>query len=92
MLEKLAIYREKGRIEAIYTTRRVKGIVDSTALIFKQATTFINLNVTLLIITSRKSTVALIIYKVSVNNDIGDFRTAIVVGRLRRRGVVGRRS
>ena len=59
-------------------TRRVKGIVDSVALIFKQATTFINLDVALLVATSYKSIVILVIYKVSVNNDIGDFfRTAI---------------
>ena len=82
MLEKLAIYRKKGRIEAIYITRRVKGIADSTALILKQATTFINLDITLLVTTSYKSIVVLVIRKVSVNNDVGDFRTAIVIGRL----------
>ena len=82
MLEKLAICREKGRIEAIYTTRRIKGIVDSVVLILEQATAFINLNITLLVTTSYKSTVVLIIYKVSINNDISDFRTAIVIRRL----------
>ena len=77
MLEKLATYREKRRIEAIYTTRRIKGITDSIALILKQATTFTNLDVALLIATSYKSTVALVIHKVGVNNDIGDFGTTI---------------
>ena len=90
VLEKLAIYREKGRIEAIYTIRRIKGIADSAVLILKQATTFINLNVTLLVTTSYKSIVILIIHEVSVNDNIGDFRTTIVVGRLRRRGVIRR--
>ena len=92
MLEKLAIYREKGRIEAIYTTRRIKGIADSVALILEQATTFTNLDITFLVTASYKSAVVLVIRKVSVNDDIGDFRTAIVVGRLRREGVIGRRS
>ena len=61
-------------------------------LMLKQATTFTNLSVTLLITISYKSTVVLIIYKVSVNNDIDDFRSAIVTRRLRRRGAIGRRS
>ena len=61
-------------------------------LILKQATAFINLDITLLVIASYKSIVVLVVYKVSVNNDIGDFRTTIVVRRLRRRGVIGRRS
>ena len=82
MLEKLAIYREKGRIEATCTTRRIKGIVDSAALILKQATAFINLDVTLLVATNRKSAVVLVIYKVGVNDDIGDFKSAIVTRRL----------
>ena len=83
MLEKLAICREKGRIEAIYITRRVEGIIDSAALILKQATTFINLDVTLLVATSYKSTIALIVREVSVNNNIGDFlRTTVIIGRL----------
>ena len=82
MLEKLAIYRKKGRIEAIYITRRIKGIADSTALVLEQATTFINLDITLLVAISYKSTVAFIIYKVSVNDDIGDFRNTIVTRRL----------
>ena len=90
MLEKLAIYREKGRIEAIYTTRRVKGIADSVALVLKQATTFINLDVTLLVTVSCKSIVALIIRKVSVNDDIGDFLRTAITRRLRRRGAIGR--
>ena len=92
MLEKLATRGEKGRIEAIYTIRRIKGIIEGIALILEQATAFINLNVAFLVVTSRKSTVALIIRKVGVNNDIGDFRTTIVVRRLQRRGVIGRRS
>ena len=92
VVEKLAIYREKGRIEAIYTTRRIEGIADSAALIFKQATTFTNLDITLLVATSHKSTVALIVREVSVNNEVGDFKTAIIVRRLRRRGVIGGRS
>ena len=83
---------EKGRIEAIYTTRRIEGIADSVALMLEQATAFTNLDVTLLVATSRKSVVVLVTYKVGVNDDIGDFRTTVVVGRLRRRGVVGRRS
>ena len=83
MLEKLATRRKKGRTEAIYTTRRIKGIIDSTAFVLKQATTFINLDITLLVATSCKSTVVLIIRKVSVNDNIGDFfRTAIVIRRL----------
>ena len=82
MLEKLATCREEGRIEAIYIIRRIKGITDSAALILEQATTFINLDVTLLVATSYKSIVVLVIHKVSVNDNIGDFRTAIVVGRL----------
>ena len=91
VLEKLATCREKGRIEAIYATRRIEGIAEGTALILKQTTTFINLDITLLVATSHKSTVALVIREVGVNNDVGDFlRTAIVVGRLRRRGVIGR--
>ena len=87
MLEKLAIYREKGRIEAIYTTRRIKGIMDSVALVLKQATAFINLDIMLLVATSYKSTIVLVVYKVGVNNDVSDFlRTTVVVGGLRRRG------
>ena len=92
VLEKLAIHREKGRTEAIYTTQRIKGITDSIALMLEQATTFTNLNITLLVATSYKSTVVLVIYKVGINNDIGDFRSAIVARRLRRRGTIGRRS
>ena len=92
MLEKLAIYRKKGRIEAIYITRRIEGIVEGMALILEQATAFINLNIMLLVIASYKSAVVLVVYKVGVNDDIGDFRTAVVIGRLRRKGVVGRRS
>ena len=90
MLEKLAICREKGRIEAIYTTRRIKGIIDSAALILEQATTFINLDVTLLVATSYKSIVALVIYKVSINNDIGDFLRTAIARRPRRRDAIGR--
>ena len=90
MLEKLAIYREKGRIEAIYTTRRVKGIIDNAALMLKQATTFINLDVTFLVTTSYKSTIVLVIYEVSVNNDIGDFLKTAITRRLQRRGTIGR--
>ena len=89
-MEKLAICREKGRIEAIYTTRRIKGIVDNAALVLEQVTAFINLNVALLVATSYKSTVALVIGKVSVNNDIGDLLRTIVTRRLRRRGTIGR--
>ena len=45
----------------------------------------------LLVATSYKSTVVFIICEVGVNDDIGDFlRTTIVVGRLQRRGVIGR--
>ena len=29
------MYREKGRIEAIYATRRIEGIVDSVALMLE---------------------------------------------------------
>ena len=58
----------------------------------KQATTFTNLDITLLIATSYKNAVALVTRKVSVNDNIGDFRSAIVARRLQRRGVVGRRS
>ena len=82
MLEKLAIYREKGRIEAIYITRRIKGIAEGTALMLEQATAFTNLNVALLVTTSYKSTVILIIYKVSVNDDIGDFLRTTITRRL----------
>ena len=82
MLEKLAICREKGRIEAIYTIRGIEGIIEGIALMLEQATAFINLDVALLVTTSYKSTVALVIREVGVNNDVGDFRTAIVVGRL----------
>ena len=82
MLEKLATCREKGRIEAIYTIRRIKGIVEGTALILKQTTAFTNLDIAFLVATSYKSTIVLVIRKVGVNDDIGDFRTAIVVGRL----------
>ena len=90
-MEKLAAYREKGRTEAIYTTRRIKGIADSAALMLEQATAFINLDVTLLVATSYKSAVVLVIYKVGINDNISNFlRTAIVVGRLRRRGAMGR--
>ena len=60
------------------------------ALVLKQVIAFINLDVTLLVIASCKSTVVLVIYKVGVNNDIGDFRSAIVARRLRR-GTIGRR-
>ena len=91
MLEKLATRREKGRIEAICTTRRIEGIVEGMALMLKQTTTFINLDIALLVTTSRKSAVVLITYEVGVNNDIGDFlRTTVAIGRLRRRGVIGR--
>ena len=82
MLEKLAIYRRKGRIEAIYITRRIKGIVDSAALILKQATTFINLDIALLVATSYKSIVVLVIYKVGINNNIGDFLRTTITRRL----------
>ena len=84
MLEKLAVRGEKGRIEAIYTTQRIKGIVEGIALILEQATTFINLDVTLLVTMSYKSTVALVIYKVGVNNDIGDFLRTTIARRLQR--------
>ena len=87
MLEKLATYREKGRIEAIYTTRRIKGIVKSIALILEQTTAFINLDITLLVTTSHKSTIVLIICKVGINNDIGDFLRTAIARRLRRRGI-----
>ena len=88
MLEKLATCRKKGRIEAIYTIRRIEGITEGIALILKQTTAFTNLDVTLLVTTSRKSAMVLVVYKVGVNNDIGDFlRTTIVVRGLRRRGV-----
>ena len=91
MLEKLATRREKGRIEAIYTTRRIKGIAEGMVLMLEQTTAFTNLDIALLVATSYKSTVVLIIYKVGINDDIGDFlRTAIVIGRLQRRGVIGR--
>ena len=83
MLEKLAICRKKGRIEAIYITRRIKGIVEGTALMLEQTTAFTNLDIAFLVTTSYKRAVALVIYEVSVNNDIGDFfRTAVVVRRL----------
>ena len=53
------------------------------ALVLEQATAFTNLDVAFLVATSYKSIVVLVIYKVGVNNDIGDFlRTTIVVGRL----------
>ena len=58
----------------------------------EQATAFINLDIALLVAASYKSTVVLIIYKVGVNNDIGNFRSAIVTRRLRRKGTIGRRS
>ena len=92
MLEKLATCRKKGRIEAIYMTQRIEGIIESTALMLEQTTTFINLDMTLLVIASYKSIVALVIRKVGVNNNIGNFKTAIVARRLRRRGVIGRGS
>ena len=56
--------------------------MDSVAFMLEQATTFINLDVTLLIATSCKSIVVFVIREVGVNNDIGDFRTIVVVGRL----------
>ena len=89
-MEKLVVYREKGRIEAIYTTRRIEGIVGSVALILEQATTFINLDVAFLVATSYKSTVALVIYKVGVNNNISDFFRTAIARRLQRRGAIGR--
>ena len=55
----------------------------------KQATAFTNLDVALLVTTSYKSIVALVIYKVNVNNNIGDFK-ATITRRLRRRGAIGR--
>ena len=90
VLEKLAVYREKGRTEAICTTRRIKGIIDNVALILKQATTFINLDIALLVAISCKNTVAFIIRKVSVNDDVGDFLKTAIARRLRRRGAIGR--
>ena len=48
----------------------------------EQATAFTNLNVALLVTTSYKSTVILIIYKVSVNDDIGDFLRTTITRRL----------
>ena len=56
----------------------------------EQTTTFINLDVALLVATSRKSIVVLVIRKVSVNNDIGDFLRTAITRRLRRRGAIGR--
>ena len=49
---------------------------------FEQITTFTNLDIALLVATSYKSIVVLVICEVGVNNDVGDFRTAIVVGKL----------
>ena len=56
----------------------------------EQATAFINLDIMLLVVTSYKSIVVLIIRKVSVNNDIGDFFRTTIARRLRRRGAIGR--
>ena len=56
----------------------------------KQATTFTNLDVALLVATSYKSVVALITYKVSVNDNIGDFLRTAITRRLQRRGAIGR--
>ena len=47
----------------------------------------INLDIVLLVVTSYKSTVALVIYEVGVNNDVGDFLRTTVARRLRRRGI-----
>ena len=45
-------------------------------------TAFINLNVALLITTSCKSAVALVICEVGVNDDVGDFLRTAVARRL----------
>ena len=82
MLEKLVVCRKEGRIEAIYTTRRIEGIVDSIALILEQTTAFINFDVTFLVATSYKSIVVLVIREVGVNDDIGDFLRTTVARRL----------
>ena len=52
-------------------------------------TAFINLDIALLVATSYKSIVVLVIYKVGVNNDIGDFLRTAITRRLRR-GAIGR--
>ena len=44
----------------------------------------------LLVSTSYKSIVVLVIYKVGVNNDIGDFLRTAIARRLQRRGAIGR--
>ena len=45
-------------------------------------TTFINLDIMLLVATSYKSVVVLVIYKVGVNDNVGDFLRTIVARRL----------
>ena len=59
-------------------------------LVLEQATTFINLDVALLVATSCKSAVVLVICEVGVNDDVGDFLRTVIARRLRRRGVMER--